>query len=360
MRESHIRLVRQAIDGNKRAFATLYRMNRPSVVRFATRLVGSRALDVAQESFLEAYLSLSTLRFPDRFRSWLFAIVLNVSRRLIRSDATEASAVSRLSGGWLESSPMHGPEEALVIDYEATRVRDAIQSLPPALREAVELYYLQMLPVREAASALGIGTSALKTRLHRARVKLIYGLGKKEEPEVTEARRVHVLDVLGDGVVLFVDWEGQKVFPVFMSRDQVQSIAMGMKNVDIGRPMTFQFVATLLRELGGKVESVLISALDDTGTFLARLRLNNGKEIDARPSDAVNLAIIVGAPLFADGELIDRIGTHVDVDPDKRELYKEKGITDIADAVRSRALSRMQQEGLKRYVQSLFTEAPEE
>ena len=359
MSEPDAKLAQSAIEGDKKAFGVLYRRHWGGVVRFAAKLVGSRAHDAAQESFLAAYLSLSQLRRPEYFRTWLFGIVLNVCRRSIRSDAAEARLQSRLSGGWFQMDPAVDPEEAIVMAYEADRVRSAIQTLPIASRRAVKLRYMDMLTVQEAGTALGIGTSAMKTRLHRARAHLLDRLSATEYKRRTKMRRVEVLDVISDGIVLFIDWDGGKVFPIFMSKDQVQSIATGIKGTDVGRPLTFQFVANLMKELGGKAEKVVITSLAAEGTFYAKLHLNNGKEIDARPSDAVNLAIVVGAPLYADEEVIERTGIDVDVDSAKRDQYREKGISNLTDEIKMLAMMKMQREGLRRYVQALFSEGTE-
>ena len=94
-------------------------------------------------------------------------------------------------------------------------------------------------------------------------------------------KKVEILDVINEGIVLFIDWEGARVIPIFMSKEQVNSIAMGLKGVEIGRPLTFQFMASVIHELGGEIDWVCITSLSDQGTFFARLKLKNGKEMMA-------------------------------------------------------------------------------
>ena len=168
-------------------------------------------------------------------------------------------------------------------------------------------------------------------------------------------RKVEILDVIGDGFVLFIDWDGARVFPIFMSRFEVDSIAMALKGLEGPRPMTFQFMASVMDALGGSVESVCINALEEN-TFYAKLRLGNRKEVDARPSDAVNLAIRVGAPLFAEEAVIEKVGTDVPIDESKRETYRRKGLEALAEGIEATWMARTRREGLTKYVTDLFSD----
>src|SRR2546427_10655139 len=75
-------------------FAVEVAAARPRVIAVVTRLVGDDAEDVVQEAVLRAFLSLSQLREPARFESWLCGIPLNVAKMRLRRAATEAPVLA--------------------------------------------------------------------------------------------------------------------------------------------------------------------------------------------------------------------------------------------------------------------------
>ncbi|MFB6110700.1 MAG: bifunctional nuclease family protein [Halodesulfurarchaeum sp.] len=93
-------------------------------------------------------------------------------------------------------------------------------------------------------------------------------------------------------VLLGVEDRPDTRLPIFIGFDEAVSIARGLDAQDIGRPMTHDLTLDIIEELGGRVEKVVVSDLED-GTFIADLHLNTPREdavIDARPSDSLALA----------------------------------------------------------------------
>ena len=166
-------------------------------------------------------------------------------------------------------------------------------------------------------------------------------------------KQVKVVDVLREGVVFFMDWDAMKAFPIFMKQEQVNAIAISLKGVDVGRPLTFQFFAQLLKQMKPEIDWVCISELKET-TFYAKVHLKNGAEVDARPSDAVNLAIVIGVPIYAEEALIDRIGIQIDVGQANKSDLESKGMDTLIEELRSQVAVKMRNEGIASYVQSLF------
>jgi RNA polymerase sigma-70 factor (ECF subfamily) len=143
--------------------------------------------DVVQETLLVAWKKIDSLDSPEHALPWLDEICRNICSRSMRASATDASRRLPFS----DVSPGNEPEaleEALAasapdphaidpaerLSREALfqLLRQALKLLPEQARAAVELYYLQELPQREAAVRLGVSISALETRLHRARQRL--------------------------------------------------------------------------------------------------------------------------------------------------------------------------------------------
>jgi bifunctional DNase/RNase len=93
--------------------------------------------------------------------------------------------------------------------------------------------------------------------------------------------------------------EGE-VLPIFIGFEEARSIVRGMEAEDIGRPMTHDLTLDIVEELGGRVDRVAVSRLQE-GTFFATLWLNTPRDdvtVDARPSDSLALAARTNAPLL--------------------------------------------------------------
>jgi hypothetical protein len=100
-------------------------------------------------------------------------------------------------------------------------------------------------------------------------------------------------------VLIGVEGEAEDVLPIFIGFDEAVSIARGMDANGIGRPLTHDLTLDIIEELGGRVERVVITDLED-GTFIADLHLNTPREnavIDARPSDSLALVARTDAPI---------------------------------------------------------------
>ena len=92
-------------------------------------------------------------------------------------------------------------------------------------------------------------------------------------------------------VTLAVD-DAAEVLPIFIGVEEATSIARGLDADDIGRPLTHDLLLDVMEELGGRVERVVISGLEDD-TYVADLHVDTPRAdavVDARPSDSLALA----------------------------------------------------------------------
>jgi bifunctional DNase/RNase len=85
---------------------------------------------------------------------------------------------------------------------------------------------------------------------------------------------------------------------------EAAALAFGLQGQEFPRPMTYQFMASLVAAAGSAVRSVRVTRVADE-IFYAQVTLRGGAIVDARPSDAINLAAITGAPVFVASELLD-------------------------------------------------------
>jgi RNA polymerase sigma-70 factor (ECF subfamily) len=137
------------------------------------------AEDVAQEAFLKAFRHLSSFRADAKFSTWLISIALNEARGRLRrqtasrtesldKDPDEEGAVSpALLRDWREI-----PSEAVERGEIRDLLRKAVETLPEIYREVFLLRDVEELNINETAEALNISVSAVKVRLHRARLML--------------------------------------------------------------------------------------------------------------------------------------------------------------------------------------------
>ena len=123
-------------------------------------------------------------------------------------------------------------------------------------------------------------------------------------------------------VVLLQEVGGaRRTLPIFIGAPEATAIAFAIQGVATSRPMTHDLFRDVLVTLGVTLERVLITELRE-GTYYAELHLVQGAErsvVSSRPSDAIALAARLGAPIFAEDELIDSEGVQLAPDDDETE-----------------------------------------
>jgi RNA polymerase sigma-70 factor, ECF subfamily len=146
------------------------------VYRLAVRLVRDRptAEDVTQEAFIHAYRSLGRFRGQSKFSTWLFRITRNCAVDAIRRRERQRRR-DQAAAPEAEPAPDHSLRAA---------IDQAIERLPPELREAFVLIEIMGLSYRESAVVLGVLTGTLKSRMHRARRLLVSALEEADADEV--------------------------------------------------------------------------------------------------------------------------------------------------------------------------------
>ena len=118
-------------------------------------------------------------------------------------------------------------------------------------------------------------------------------------------------------IVILRDKDGERVLPIWVGVFEANAIALQIENVATPRPMTHDLLRNVIRDLNGAVEKIVVSDLKET-TFYALIYLRVGSEvvaIDARPSDALALALRTQAPIFVEDHVIDSAKT-ADLSPE--------------------------------------------
>jgi RNA polymerase sigma-70 factor (ECF subfamily) len=159
-------LVQRVQGGDAHAFNALVDRHYLPCLRFADRLVGNRAdaEEAVQDTFVRAYRALGRYRDQQRFRSWLFRILVNRCRTQARR-AERRFRVDRMEGERMARST---EDPRFEVDGELSPLlRSALASLPAVQREALLLKHVEELSYEEIAQITGARISALKMRVKR-------------------------------------------------------------------------------------------------------------------------------------------------------------------------------------------------
>ncbi len=122
-------------------------------------------------------------------------------------------------------------------------------------------------------------------------------------------------------VILLRDASERRALPIFISNEQARAIIVALENEEPVRPMTHDLFANLLDDWDMVLDRVVIHSLKDS-TFYATMTIKQGevtKELDSRPSDAISIALRMGAPIWVMEEVVADASIPVDREADEAE-----------------------------------------
>jgi len=178
-------LVKQTLDGDRKAFDRLVIKYQRRAVAVSYRLLGNTqdALEVTQEAFLKAFTSLNRLEKPDAFGGWLLRIVSNLSLNFRRGrrnknplplddllGSADASQSDVGANQWMDRSD--GPVHQLQSKEMGQRLHAAINQLPEKQRLALVMFTMDEMPQKEIAVALDCSVEAVKWHVFQGRKRL--------------------------------------------------------------------------------------------------------------------------------------------------------------------------------------------
>lgn len=341
MDQDDAEIVERVLAGDRDAFGLLIDRYRDTARRLAYRIlhVRAEAEDIVQDALLHAFLDLRELRARDRFVAWLLGIVVNLARSRLR--ARRETPVEDWAGGravagllWIDAEP--SPAERQEARELHDRVWKALGELPPEQQDAVQLHYVEGLRVWEIAALVGVPPGTVKARLHRARGRLRRLLaaefGAPATPDMGHGEEIDMIEVIVDDViyraprhepvryavatqegnlgrlrVIFLkEREGERVLPIWVGSHEGDMIALRLAGISTPRPMSLMLMARVLELASITIERVVVTSLRDN-IFYAVLNVRVGNrlhEVDARPSDAITLALYNDAPIFVMPEML--------------------------------------------------------
>jgi RNA polymerase sigma-70 factor (ECF subfamily) len=187
-------LVRRAQDGDADAFGELVERYRSKMYRLARPMTKTDedAEDVIQESFFKAYRSLSRFRRESKFSTWLYRITVNHALMKLRRKEIDSIPLDtpERDGKHAASTSIHdtAPDPlARLVKVESRKTLDnAIAGLPTRDRTVLTLRYIEELSTNETGRMLDLSTSAIKSRLFRARSALRAELLRHDDARVSK------------------------------------------------------------------------------------------------------------------------------------------------------------------------------
>jgi RNA polymerase sigma factor (sigma-70 family) len=379
-------LVAKVRLGDKEAFGLLVERYQQMVRHIAKKMIADEwvACELAQESILQAYLSLDHLRDASRFKSWLYGVTLNICRSYLHDQKVDVLSLESIMGGVHRDSVANSDHtidpHTIAEAHDLHRlVLEAIDELSARDKEVTLLFYYEQLTLQEIASYSGVSVGAIKGRLHRARKQLQNRLSIVSVPERRNGKsKMNTRQVTIEAVkehpgtrqcfvVLKDDNEDRLV--IFIGRPGALTIAAGLTEISPPRPMTAHLMVSLFEFTGLHLKEVRIESCKDD-IFYAVITVVYGKKehtIDARPSDALALAVLLKRPIFVAETLMHRFNRQYRVNglnfthPEFREVdsnivlneYKGKGHREeimqiFASLNRSMLASELQKEKVER------------
>jgi bifunctional DNase/RNase len=135
-----------------------------------------------------------------------------------------------------------------------------------------------------------------------------------------------MLDPVSNSPIVVLKDDDEKFFlPIWVGIFEANAIALQLENITTPRPMTHDLLRNMINELDARVTRVVINDLRDS-TFFAQIRLLVGGktlEVDARPSDAIALALRTEAPIFVAQSVLDQAQTITPDGEDNDEKMKK-------------------------------------
>lgn len=188
MRNDNIELIQRILEGDDAAFACLVRKYQKRVHALAWRKIGDFhiAEDITQETFLQVYRKLATLKNPSQFPGWLYVITNRCCLAWLRKKRIQTQPLEEIDMAIAERTSYSGYVATEQAESAAETKRELVKNLLAKLKESdrtvVTLYYFGEMTYEEIGEFLGMSADTVRMRVRRALQRL-----KKHEPMIREA-----------------------------------------------------------------------------------------------------------------------------------------------------------------------------
>ncbi|MDE0011431.1 MAG: sigma-70 family RNA polymerase sigma factor, partial [Candidatus Poribacteria bacterium] len=176
--EDDAQLIYRVLSGDDEAFTALVRKHQQSVHALAWRRVDDFhfAEEITQDTFLQAYKKLSTLKNPSQFSGWLYVIANRRCNKWLLKNKSAVKSLEEVSMVEIENifyeSYVSEQNEEEARTHRHKLVRKLLDKLPESERTVMTLYYLGEMTTKEISKFLGVSVNTITSRLQRARKRL--------------------------------------------------------------------------------------------------------------------------------------------------------------------------------------------
>ena len=185
--EDELQIIKKVVDGDRNAFEGLVLANQKNVYNLAYKMTSSEedALDISQEAFLKAYRQLENFRGDSRFSVWLYRLTYNLCIDFLRKKPRAAMIPLTYQDDDDETHSLeipdlrNLPEDSLARKELRESIAKGINELSPSHKEILVMREITDMSYDDIARTLDISVGTVKSRLARARLKLVGILVKK-------------------------------------------------------------------------------------------------------------------------------------------------------------------------------------
>ena len=187
-KEREKEIIQKVLAGDKNAFEELVIANQKNVYNLAMKMTRNEedALDVSQEAFIKAFQQLSNFRGDSRFSVWLYRLTYNLCIDFLRKKKPDSNVISlNYEDDSGDVSPLEIPDLRNLPEDNAIRsetrkiIADGIKELAPKHRDVLVMREITGMSYDEMAESLRVSAGTVKSRLARARLKLVNILMEK-------------------------------------------------------------------------------------------------------------------------------------------------------------------------------------
>ena len=127
-----------------------------------------------------------------------------------------------------------------------------------------------------------------------------------------EVSKIRIDERRGEQVIVLKEKDGNRLLPIIIGISEVTAIKMKISGIQPPRPLTHDLLKNTIAQLGAKLQRIVISRLE-FNTFFAKLVLESTdgglREVDARPSDCIAVALRADAPIFVHEDVLGQVAS---------------------------------------------------
>jgi len=178
-----ITYIEQVLSGQTKSFSYIVDRHKDKVYNLAFRICGNReeAEEVAQDSFIKVYKSLSGFRRKSSFATWLYRIVFNTAISYVRIRKKGVLSLEDFPADATDFIGSNTTEEESEKEYRSALLNFVLQKINDEERALITLFYYEDMSMEEIADITGISKANIKVKLFRARQKMLDIIEKVEK-----------------------------------------------------------------------------------------------------------------------------------------------------------------------------------